>query len=90
MFENSVFLNAKSCRFVSECLNLLIPLGMKGWHTKINWYVSSKYLCKSCNDRDTFFHATMILTHLLKLTKLLAVKIITKHTALKIVEFRLP
>ena len=70
--------------------NLLLALDMKGLTTKINWHVRSKYLCISCNDRDTFFHATMILTHLLKLTKLLVVKIITKHTSLKIVQFRLP
>ena len=70
--------------------NLLLPLGMKGLTTKINWYVSSKYLCTSCNDRDTTFHATIILAHLLKLTKLLVVKIITKHTALNIIQCRLP
>ena len=32
-------------------------------------------------------HAAMILTHLLKLTKLLVIKIITKQTALKITQF---
>ena len=32
-------------------------------------------------------HATMILTHLLNLTKLLVIKIIAKHTALKIIQF---
>ena len=69
--------------------NLSLPLSMKGLKTKANWYISSKYLCISCNDRDIFFHATMILTHLLKLTKLLVDKIITKHTALKIIQFRL-
>ena len=53
--------------------NLLLPLGIKGLKAKINWYVSSKYLCVSYNDRDTFFHATTILTHLLKLTELLVV-----------------
>ena len=67
--------------------NLLLPLGMKGLKTKANWYISLKYLCISYNDRDTFFHATMILTHLLKLMKLLVVKIITK--ALNITQFRL-
>ena len=36
-----------------------------------------------------FFHAAMILNQILKLTKLLVVKIITKHTALKIIQFRL-
>ena len=50
-------------------VNLLLLLGMKGLTIKINWYVSSKYLCISCNDQDTFFHAAMILT-LLKLRKL--------------------
>ena len=66
--------------------NLLLSLGTKGLKTK----TGVEYLCISCNDRDTFFHAAMILTHLLKLTKTLEVKIITKHTALKIIQFRFP
>ena len=69
--------------------NLLLPFGMKGLKTKTNWYISSKYLSISYNDQDTLLHATTILTHLLKLTKLLVLKIITKHTALKIIQFRL-
>ena len=63
--------------------HLLLPLGMKGVKIKTNWYISLKYLCISYNNRDTFFHAAMILTHALKLAKLLLVKIITKHTTLK-------
>ena len=61
---------------------------MKGLKTKTNWYINAKYLCISYNDRDIFSHSKMILTHLLKLTKLLAVKIITKYSALKILQFR--
>ena len=68
----------------------MLSLGMKELKTKTNLYISSKYLCISYNDRDTIFHATMILTHLLNLSKLLVAKIITKHTALKTIQFRLP
>ena len=69
--------------------NLLLPLDTKGLKTKTNWCISSKYFCISYNNRDTFYHPAIILTHLLKSTRLLFVKIMTKHRALKIIQFRL-
>ena len=84
--------NKRSKFCLQICLrmfNLLLPLSMKGLKTKTNCYISSKYLCISYNDRDTFFHTTIILNHLLKLTKLLVVRIIKKHTSLKIIQCRL-
>ena len=82
--------NKSSRKSCLRMFNLLLSLGMKGLKTKINWYVISKYLCISYSDRNPFVQATRTVTRLLKLTKLLIVKIITKHTALKIIQFWLP
>ena len=84
-----VFMRLEIFSSLSRMFNLLLPRGMKCLKTKTHWYIISKYLWISYNDWDTIFHATMILTHILKLTKLLVVKIITKHTALKTIQVRL-
>ena len=34
---------------------LLLPLGMKRFKAELNWHITSKYLCISYNDQDTFF-----------------------------------
>ena len=61
---------------------------MKGLKTKANWYISLKYLCISYNDRDAFFHATMILPHLLKLMKPMVVKSFKHYTIQALMKMR--